>query len=345
MKIHIIIAVLSVLLASCSPRGEGITSRDRYKFFYQDYLGAEHMMEDSASALNYIRQEIHEMEMETDVADAMKADGRDRRKDLGAYLFFDNPHAPYVRVDLAAVRDSVISAEQLASYFVRTASENRHPILKRLRYAVHHSDTFRTIYKPHYRIINRKYIFMNETTIYDFTVKTSRGADFSFADHKGEVIMIVNTASKCGFTPQFDGLEKLYQTYKEKGLLIVGFPCNQFAEQDPEGNDSIESFCRLNYGVTFPIMAKGDVNGENEQPIFTFLKSKQGFTTWGKGPKAFMMDKIAKAKVDKNYKENGAIAWNFTKFLIAKDGTVVRRFEPTAEPEDMIPAIEEELAK
>ena len=158
-------------------------------------------------------------------------------------------------------------------------------------------------------------------------------------------MLIVNTASKCGFTPQFDGLEALYQQYKDRGLLIVGFPCNQFAEQDPGSNDEIAEYCRLNYGVTFPIMAKGDVNGPNEQPVFTFLKREQGFTSWGKGPKAFMMDKVAKAKVGKDYKETGAIAWNFTKFLIAKDGRVVKRFEPTVEPKDIAAAIEEELAK
>ena len=110
------------------------------------------------------------------------------------------------------------------------------------------------------------------TTIYDFQVTTSKGTPFRFADYKGRVMLIVNTASKCGFTPQFDGLEALYQQYKDRGLLIVGFPCNQFAEQDPGSNDEIAEYCRLNYGVTFPIMAKGDVNGPNEQPVFTFLK-------------------------------------------------------------------------
>lgn len=186
---------------------------------------------------------------------------------------------------------------------------------------------------------------MNAQSIYDFTVETSKGKEFAFADHKGKVLLIVNTASKCGFTPQFDGLEKLYQEYKDKGLLIVGFPCNQFAEQDPGSNDEIVEYCRLNYGVTFPIMAKVDVNGENEAPIFTWLKKDHPFTTWGRGLKAFTMDKVAKKMVGKDYKGTGAIAWNFTKFLINKEGQVVRRFEPTAEPKDIAPAIEEELAK
>lgn len=186
---------------------------------------------------------------------------------------------------------------------------------------------------------------MNATNIYDFTVKTARGEDFAFADHKGQVILIVNTATQCGFTPQFDGLEKLYQDYKDKGLLVIGFPCNQFGSQNPEGDEETATECRLNHGVTFPLMAKIDVNGQDEAPIYTWLKSQQGFTSWGKGPKAFMMDKVVKLKVDKNYKENGAIAWNFTKFLINKQGEAVQRFEPTAEPKDIAPAIEAELAK
>ena len=107
--------------------------------------------------------------------------------------------------------------------------------------------------------------------IYDFTVKTNRGVEKSLGDYKGKVLLIVNTASKCGFTPQFEGLQKLYDQYKDKGLEILGFPCNQFAEQDPGNADEIQSFCRLNYGVKFQIFEKGDVRGENAQPLFKYL--------------------------------------------------------------------------
>ena len=113
--------------------------------------------------------------------------------------------------------------------------------------------------------------------VYDFTVKTSQGKEKSLADYKGKVLVIVNTASKCGFTPQFKGLQDLYMKYKGKGLEILGFPCNQFAEQDPEGNSVIEQFCRFNYGVTFQIFEKGDVRGETAQPLFKFLTKEKGF--------------------------------------------------------------------
>ena len=108
-------------------------------------------------------------------------------------------------------------------------------------------------------------------SVYDFTVKTKKGADKSLADYKGKVLLIVNTASKCGFTPQFEELQELYKTYKDKGLEILGFPCNQFAGQEPGTNDEVQQFCKLNYGVTFQIFDKGDVRGENAQPLFKYL--------------------------------------------------------------------------
>lgn len=147
--------------------------------------------------------------------------------------------------------------------------------------------------------------------IYDFTVKDGKGNDFSLSELKGKVALIVNTASKCGFTPQFDGLEKLYDSHKEQGLIILGFPCNQFGSQDPGSNEEIQGFCRLNYGVTFPMMSKIDVNGENEEPLYTWLKSEKGGLLGSK------------------------IKWNFTKFLIDKEGNVVKRFAPTDKPEDI----------
>ena len=169
-------------------------------------------------------------------------------------------------------------------------------------------------------------------TIYDFKALTSRGKELDFAQFEGKVLLIVNTASKCGFTPQFKGLEELNQKYKEYGLVIIGFPCNQFKEQDPGDDSQIEEFCQLNYGVTFQIMKKIDVNGENADPIFAYLK-QQAPTEEYKGLKA----KAAKAlfkKISDSAKTESDIQWNFTKFLINKEGKVVGRFAPTAEPKD-----------
>lgn len=183
------------------------------------------------------------------------------------------------------------------------------------------------------------------STIYDFTVKDKAGRDVSLSNYGGKVLLIVNTASKCGFTPQFDGLEKLYKEYQNQGFVILGFPCNQFAEQDPGTNDEIVEFCRLNYGVTFPIMSKIEVNGEGAAPLFTFLKSQKGFAGWNEGHKlAEVLDNMM-SKADPNYKQNPDIKWNFTKFLIDKEGNVVKRFEPTAEPANIAPDIEKELKK
>jgi len=156
--------------------------------------------------------------------------------------------------------------------------------------------------------------------IYDFKALTTKGQELDFAQFEGKVLLIVNTASKCGFTPQFDGLEALNQKYKDKGLVIIGFPCNQFAHQDPGTDDEISSFCRLNYGVTFQIMQKIDVNGENAHPIYKYLKDNSK-STLGK-----------------------AIKWNFTKFLISKDGSEIKRYAPTVKPEDLEKDIEAMLA-
>ena len=168
--------------------------------------------------------------------------------------------------------------------------------------------------------------------IYDFKALTSRGKELDFAQFEGKVLLIVNTASKCGFTPQFKGLEELNQKYKDQGLVIIGFPCNQFKEQDPGNDSQIEEFCQLNYGVTFQIMKKIDVNGENADPIFVYLKDQAPAEEY-KGLKA----KAAKAlfkKISDSAKSASDIQWNFTKFLINKEGNVVARFAPTAEPKD-----------
>ena len=175
--------------------------------------------------------------------------------------------------------------------------------------------------------------------LYDFKALTSRGKELDFAQFEGKVLLIVNTASKCGFTPQFKGLEELNRKYKDQGLVIIGFPCNQFKEQDPGNDSQIEEFCQLNYGVTFQIMKKIDVNGENADPIFVYLKEQAPAEEY-KGLKA----KAAKAlfkKISDSAKTESDIQWNFTKFLINKEGKVVARFAPTAEPKDF----EQEIIK
>jgi glutathione peroxidase len=155
--------------------------------------------------------------------------------------------------------------------------------------------------------------------IYDFKALNNKGEEVDFKQFEGKVLMIVNTASKCGFTPQYDGLEELYQRYKDLGLVIIGFPCDQFAHQEPGSNEEIAEFCRLNHGVTFPLMAKIDVNGDNAHPIYKYLK-KAASGVFG-----------------------GFIKWNFTKFLISRDGTVIKRYAPTIEPKRMEKDIQDML--
>ena len=179
--------------------------------------------------------------------------------------------------------------------------------------------------------------------IYDFKVKTNRGVEKSLADYKGKILLIVNTASKCGFTPQFEGLEKLYKTYKDKGLEILGFPCNQFAEQDPGSNEEIQTFCRLNYGVTFQIFEKGDVRGDTAQPLFKYLTEQKSFEGFDAAhPNSAILEKVLKEKFPE-YLEGNGIKWNFTKFLVDREGNVVARFEPTTDPEKIAPEIEKLL--
>ncbi len=158
------------------------------------------------------------------------------------------------------------------------------------------------------------------STIYDFTAECMDGTSQAFADYKGKVLLIVNTASKCGFTPQFEGLEALYQQYKEQGLVVIGFPCNQFGAQDPGTNEEIGTFCQKNYGVSFPMMAKIDVNGKDAHPIFDWLKDQKG---------GLLID---------------GIKWNFTKFLIGTDGQVIDRYAPTTKPDALKADIEQALA-
>ena len=169
--------------------------------------------------------------------------------------------------------------------------------------------------------------------IYDFKTKSNRGAEVDFAQFEGKVLMVVNTASKCGFTPQYDGLEALYQKYKDQGLVIVGFPCDQFAGQEPGSNDEIAEFCRINHGVTFPLMAKTDVNGPTAEPIFEYLK-EQAPTEEYSGLKAKATRTMLKG-LSKSAKKDSDILWNFTKFLVNRDGSVVKRYAPVVKPEDI----------
>ena len=178
-------------------------------------------------------------------------------------------------------------------------------------------------------------------TIYDFKALNNRGAEVDFSQYEGQVLMIVNTASKCGFTPQYDGLEALYQKYKDQGLVIIGFPCDQFAHQEPGSDEEIAEFCRLNHGVTFPLMKKIDVNGENAHPIYKYLKSVAPTEEY-KGIKAKATHTMLKG-LSKSAKEDNDILWNFTKFLISRDGATVKRFPPTTEPADFENDVKEML--
>ena len=179
------------------------------------------------------------------------------------------------------------------------------------------------------------------STIYDYKAIDNRGAEVDFAQYQGKVLIVVNTASKCGFTPQYDGLEELYQKYKDKGLVIVGFPCDQFAHQEPGTDEEIAEFCRINHGVTFPMMKKIDVNGADAHPIFEYLKSQAPNEEY-KGIKAKATHTMLKG-ISKSAKKEGDILWNFTKFLVSKDGSVIKRFAPTTEPKDFDKDIQEML--
>ncbi len=158
------------------------------------------------------------------------------------------------------------------------------------------------------------------TTIADFTVTTNRGAELALKDKLGTVLLVVNTASKCGFTPQYDGLEKLFQQYKDRGFEVLGFPCNQFGGQEPGDADEIAEFCKINFGVSFPLMAKVDVNGADASPLFDWMKAEK-----------------------KGLMGTSAIKWNFTKFLIDRQGNVVKRYAPTDKPEAIARDIEKLL--
>ena len=179
----------------------------------------------------------------------------------------------------------------------------------------------------------------DKNTIYSFTATSNAGEEVNFADYEGKVLLIVNTASKCGFTPQYDGLEALYQKYKDQGLVVVGFPCDQFGHQEPGTNEEIAEFCRANYGVTFPLMDKSDVNGENANDIFKWLYTEKPFAGFGDSETGKFMDGML-SRMDPEYAANPNIKWNFTKFLVDRKGHVVARFEPTVAPAELAGEIE-----
>jgi glutathione peroxidase len=159
------------------------------------------------------------------------------------------------------------------------------------------------------------------TTLHDFSLRSLEGGELSLADFRGKAVLLVNVASKCGYTPQYKGLEAIYRQFKDRGFAVLGFPCNQFGEQEPGEDATIAEFCERNFGVSFPLFAKVDVNGADAHPLFKHLTSEK-----------------------KGLLGTGAIKWNFTKFLIGKDGRVIERYAPTTAPEDLIKDIEKALA-
>ena len=163
---------------------------------------------------------------------------------------------------------------------------------------------------------------------YDFKVMAQNGSEVSLADYRGKVLLIVNTATGCGFTPQYTELQELYETYRDRGLEILDFPCNQFGGQAPGTDEEFHTFCTGRFGITFPQFAKIDVNGENAAPLYRWLTENTAFEGFGTSPMALMLSGIVK-KMDKDYKNNGNIKWNFTKFLIDREGNIAARFEPT----------------
>ena len=166
-------------------------------------------------------------------------------------------------------------------------------------------------------------------SIYDIHVKDEAGKEVSLANYKGQVLLIVNTATKCGFTPQYKELETLYQGYHAKGLEILDFPCNQFGEQAPGSIDEIHQFCTANFDVHFPLFDKVDVNGKNASPLFQYLKAQKGFEGFNLDDRmGRLLDKILRQQ-DPDYDKNPDIKWNFTKFLVSRDGRVLKRYEPT----------------
>ncbi len=165
---------------------------------------------------------------------------------------------------------------------------------------------------------------------YDYKILKANGEELDLTTLKGKVVLVVNTATGCGFTPQYAPIEEMFKKYHDKGLEILDIPCNQFGGQAPGSDEEIHEFCQLHFNTTFPQMKKSDVNGPHELPLYTFLKSQQGFKGFGEGQMADLMRGLL-LKLDPNYENNADIKWNFTKFVIDRDGNVVARFEPTTD--------------
>lgn len=166
-------------------------------------------------------------------------------------------------------------------------------------------------------------------SIYDFKVKDTQGNEVQLKEYSGQVLLIVNSATKCGFTPQYNELTEIYNEFKDEGFIILDFPCNQFGNQAPGTGEEIKEACRLNFLVQYPIFEKIDVNGENEDPLYTFLKQEKGFEGFDKDhPLAEKIEEVV-SSIDSDYMNNNDIKWNFTKFLVDRQGNVIARFEPT----------------
>ena len=165
-------------------------------------------------------------------------------------------------------------------------------------------------------------------SIYDFSVTAQDGSEVSLSDYKGKVMLIVNTATGCGFTPQYEDLQEIYDEFHDRGLEILDFPCNQFGEQAPGTNEEIHTFCTGRFGISFPQFSKIDVNGENAIPLYKWLCENTTFKGFDLSPMGLAMSAML-AKQDKNYKKSSSVKWNFTKFLVDREGNIVERFEPT----------------
>ena len=182
------------------------------------------------------------------------------------------------------------------------------------------------------------------STVYDFTVKDMQGNDVSLSEYQGKVLLIVNTATGCGFTPHYDPLEAMYKEFQGKGFEILDFPCNQFANQAPGTEDEIHEFCTLKFGTEFPQFAKIDVNGEGADPLFAYLATEKPFAGFGKGLKNAALSKFADMN-NKAFGDKAYIKWNFTKFLVDREGKVIARFEPTVDMKEVKVAVAAELEK
>ena len=181
-------------------------------------------------------------------------------------------------------------------------------------------------------------------TVYDFTVKDRQGNEVSLSEYQGKVLLIVNTATGCGFTPHYEPLEAMYRDMKDQGFEILDFPCNQFAGQAPGSDDEIHQFCTLKFGTEFPQFAKIDVNGENADPLFAYLAAEKPFEGFGKGLMSAAMNKYATMN-NKQFGDKAYIKWNFTKFLVSRQGDVIARFEPTVDMKEVRDAVAAELVK